>query len=77
LEWNKEDATFRISCVHVISEQVWDVFFKTVRALIAQESGLGLDDSDDESDLEASMDGSDGDEAKQVRQNAQSQVQIC
>lgn len=66
LEWNAEDATFRISCLHPISNQVWDIFSKIVQDFIAQESGCDLDDSDDESYVGESKDDSTGNESAPV-----------
>ena len=52
------DQTFRLRCLHLRSDEVWEIFSKVVRCLIKKEmednahegeSDLNIEDSDDES----------------------------
>ena len=72
IKWNRDDATFRISCPHTLSEEVWEIFFRIARDLIHQESGDSPEDSVDsgnefEDDMEAPVD----DQAKRVCDKAE------
>lgn len=53
-----------------MSEEVWGIFFKVAQHLIAQESGGGWEDSDEESHSQVDVEDSD-EEVKPVRIIAQ------